>query len=249
MKKPEEAAAGSKANVIGKAWLERTRACHEAASLLSNLKLSLVQHEAALSRLELRACRFCDEVKRVIYNRGTACLQSDPTVLAGRLVRGEKALDAIILEEQRLLEPRYRKINFGMTGSPADDLVAYKELEGERAAVLILKAAISLQKTASATVNKASMEKFSHAAAEARAETALSFLAAFAQLQAAVKGDQAIADGLEPEDLQCLRPRPFPLRILSAEVREWLLDSLAEGMIQPTELTNVLSFALSAPTE
>jgi hypothetical protein len=83
------------------------------------------------------------------------------------------------------------------------------------------------------------MQKFSHAFAPARTETARAVLAAIAQIQALVKADQALAEGLSGDELQQLRPRPFPVQLLGPEAHEWILDAIAERMIDPAELGNL----------
>jgi hypothetical protein len=233
-KKPEEVSA-ARAAIVRRAWMDRTRAMHEARSVLSGLELSLAEHSAELQKAELKMSRFSEEIRRLIYGGYTACIVEDAGLLASQMLAG-KSLAAIVLEQQKLLDARYRRINFGQTGSPEDDLVAFKVWDGERAAVLILKTAVTLAKKALALTNKTSMTKFAHGVRELRIETAREFLQALRLMQTAVQTDQALAEGLDIDELQFLRPKPFPSRILGSETVAWLLDALAEKLIQPGDL-------------
>lgn len=226
----------SRAAIMRQGWLERTRECHAARTLLGQLELSLSEHTAALRKAELRCSRFDGDVKRVIFNGGTRCISEDPSVLASQLIAGKASLAAIVLQQQKIMDPDYRRINFGATGSPEEDLVAFKEWDAARASILILKQAVAMAKKAVAFTNKESMRKFANAVRDVRAETAREFLAALAVIQKVVQTDQGIAEGLDAEEINSLSPRPFPLRFLNSECIAWLLDALAEKLIQPADL-------------
>ena len=146
-------------------------------------------------------------------------------------------LTSIILEQQKLLDSFYRKIDFGEGN--ADQLHSFKAWDQERAAILVLTAAIGLQKRALAVVTEISMQKFSRSVAPARAENARAFLALVAEIQTLMRADQALADGLEPAEIALLRPKPFPARVLGPDVYEWILDAISERILDPAELGNL----------
>lgn len=228
------------AGILRKAWLDRTASCQESRSILNRLQVSLSEHQTKLEQETLRCARLLDEAGRMFRGGASACVRTDATVLAIQLIAGkdlEARMRELILEEQKLLDPFYNKIYFGEGN--ADHLAFFKGYDAERAAVLILTAAIRLQKRTVASVIWNSMQKFSHAIAPARAETARAVLAAIAQIQTLVKADQALVEGLSADELQQLRPGPFPVQLLGNEAHSWILDAISEGMIDPAELGNL----------
>lgn len=224
------------AGILRKAWVERTRACNEAGSLLNKLQEWLREHQVRLEQETMRCARIGDEAGRLLRGGATACIRADATVLASQVIAGID-LTGLILEQQKLLDPFYRKMYFGE--SNGDHLSLFKAWDMERAAVLILSAAISLQKRTVAEVTRLAMQKFSSAVAPARADTARAFLALVAQMQTLVEADQRLAEGLETAEIPLLRPKPFPMRILGSDVYEFFLDAISQGMIDPAELGNL----------
>jgi hypothetical protein len=234
-KKSEEATAAKA--IIRKAWISRNRECQEARTLLLQLETSFSEHTAALRVAEIRCSNFSrDGAGRIMQGGATACLRRDPIQLAKELIAG-KDLPAIIMEEQKQLEPFYSRINFGEGN--ADHVVIFKEWDRERAALLILKESITLQTKAVAAASTNSMAEFSKAIAEVRAATARKILAIMAELHDVVDLDRSLADGLGPDEIQCLRPKPFPMRPLSSEAVSWLLDAVSEKLIEQAELRNL----------
>jgi hypothetical protein len=231
------------AGILRKAWVDRTSACHEAESLLSQLQGRLREHQARLEQEVLRCARIGDEAGRVLRGGATACIRADAGVLAAQVIHGSD-LTELILEQQKLLDPFYKKLFFGEGNG--DYLELYKRWDLERAAVLVLTAAISLQKRTVAEVTRLSMQKFSAAVAPKRAENARAFLALVAQMQTLMQADQEIVQGLEPAEISLLRPRAFPVRILGLDVIEWFLDAISQGMIDPADVGNLMETVSTA---
>jgi hypothetical protein len=241
-KKTEEASA-TRARAIRQAWADRNRVCGEARSILSNLELWLLEHKKGLDQQFLRCSRFKGGVGRLVQNGTVACLEDNPAALARQLLAG-KSLEDIVLGEQEgpRLKAFYASIRFNEEAAPNvissadDDLPVLKRWNFERAAIEILKAAIKIQKQAVLANTTTSMEKFSRDVAEIRAVTARDFLSALTELKSSVESDQRLVEGLEPDEISCLRPRPFPLQILSSEAISWMLDAVSQGMISAAEL-------------
>jgi hypothetical protein len=64
--------------------------------------------------------------------------------------------------------------------------------------------------------------------------------------------DQDLATGLDEDEVAALSPQPFPARILSSAAMSWMMDAVAAGMIEATELTDLQPEILSpvpAPEE
>jgi hypothetical protein len=244
-KKIEELSA-ARARAIRQAWVDRNKGNSEARNTLLQLEGWLLEHSKGLDREFLRCSRFTGGVGRVVKNGTLACVNDDPAALAQQLLAG-KSLEDIILGQQEAprLKAYYASIHFNeeahpnVASSANEDLPALKRWNSERAAVLILKAAIELQKRAVLAKTLISMEKFSKTVSTVRAETARDFLAALAELRCAVEPDQALVEGLHEDEIACLRPRPFPLQILSSEAVQWLLDAVSQGMLSQPELAGL----------
>jgi tetratricopeptide (TPR) repeat protein len=77
-------------------------------------------------------------------------------------------------------------------------------------------------------------------------------LAALGELRRIVVPDQDLATGLDEDEVAALSPQPFPARILSSAAMSWMMDAVAAGMIEATELTDLQPEILSpvpAPEE
>lgn len=239
-KKVEEAA-GVRARAVRQAWIDRNRVCGEARQILFQLEGWLLEHSKKLDHQLLLCSRFSGGAQRIVQNGNMACLEDDPVVLAGQLIAGKSLAEIILDQQERTQLKRFHDSICFNEGGPGivggeGDLALYKQWDGERAAVLILRAAIKLQKRALLEKTKISMEKFSRDVAEIRSVTARDFLAALVELKCAVEPDQRLVEGLEPDEIACLRPRPFPLQILSSEAIQWLLDAVDQKMISAAEL-------------
>ncbi len=114
--KSEEIAA-ARADAIRRAWLDRTRACSAARSLLLQLEGWLQEHTKSLSTAAIR-CSRVSAVKNIIANANTRCLAIGADVLARELIAG-KALSAIVLEQEKdpMIARFYKSINF-MAAAP-----------------------------------------------------------------------------------------------------------------------------------
>ncbi len=133
--------------------------------------------------------------------------------------------------------------------SDPNDLACFIEWNRERGGCQILIAAIAIQKKAVAETTRASMERFSKTVAQARAETARQVLVALAELRRIAEPDQALAKGLDEEEIAALRPPPFPLQIVGSDAISWLLDAVSAGMIDAAELSDLQPETVSPETE
>jgi ribosomal protein L20 len=248
-KKQEEV---SRAAAIRQAFMDRERATGTARSTLAQLEGWLSDHEKEFKVAEQRCCRLPQTVRRVVANGTVLCLAEDVNLLATQLIGG-KDLGTILLAQEKspILDRFYRSINF--TGSTPDlvddpeDLEVFKAWNRERAALEILKSAIRLQRKAMSAINTTSMEKFSRTVVQARAATARQVLAALGELRRIVVPDQDLATGLDEDEVAALRPRPFPTRILSSDAMSWMMDAVAVGMIEATELIDLPEIVSPAP--
>jgi hypothetical protein len=244
-KKPEEIVA-ARARALQQAWIDRNRKCTDVRQILSQLEGWLAEHSKALAQQFLRCSRFRGGIGRVVQNGTVACLENNPIELARQLLAG-KSLEDIILREHE--GPRfkgfYASLRFNeyaavdVVTSKDDDLPVFKRWNFERAALEILKAAITIQKQEVLAATQISMQKFNRDTADIRGATARDLLKVLAELKCAVESDQRLVEGLEPEEIECLRPKPFPLQILSSDAIAWLLDAVSQQMIQPTELAGL----------
>jgi hypothetical protein len=243
MKETKKSDAGQRVMAINRAWLERNKVCDDTRIVLGQLQLWLQEHFKTLDAKAARCSRFSADIMRMISNGGTRCLLSPPDVLAAQLLAG-RTLDVIILEEQGLPQMKQMYGNIRFVSGPnivggADDLMVFKEWDAERAAIQILKEAIAQQKKIVAAITKSAMEKFSKTVSQARVETAREVLVAVAQLRLIVEPDQALANGLGEDEIDALRPKPFPRHLLSSEAIKWMLDCVEEKILTPEELSGL----------
>ena len=244
-KTPEELVA-ARARAVRQAWIDRNRTCGEARQILLQLEGWLAGHKKELDQQFLRCSRFKGGVGRVVQNGTVACLENNPVALARELLAGKSLEDIIGREEEGpRLKAFYAGIRFNeeaardVVTSKDDDLPVLKRWNFERAAIEILKAAIQIQKQAVLAKTRSSMEKFNRDVADVRSSTARDLLALLVELKCAVESDQRLVEGLEPDEVACLKPRPFPLQILSSEAITWLLEAVSQKMIEPAELVGL----------
>jgi hypothetical protein len=250
MKEPGKRSEGNSASneqILRRAWVERDAEDNEAKSLLSQLESSLKERSAELKRAVIRCSAFHEDVQRIVAHESILCVKDDVTALALRLIAA-KHLDPaqqitplliqIIQGQQTLLDPLYRKIDFGIGCS--DHLAIFKQWTVERAAIEILQRAIKLHKASMVVKGPIAMEKFSRAVAGIRSEVARDLVAKLAELNSIADRDRHLGDGLDASDIQVLRPKPFPLRFLSSEAIAWLMDAISQQLLAPTALRDLL---------
>ena len=244
--KSEEEIATARVSAIRRAWIDRTRACSEARSLLLKLEGSLLEHTKALRKAEIRCSSLVSEVRSIIANGTVRCLVNTPAALAAQLVAG-KDLSAILLDEEKYPQftRYYGSLKFtSSTAAPnvvanPGDLDLFKEWNRARGGCQILIAAVSLQKKEVLETVRVSMERFSRTVAQARAETARQVLALLAELRRVTEPDRALAKDLDKDEIAALNPPPFPLQIVGSDAMSWLLDAVAAEMIDEAELKNL----------
>lgn len=233
LRERSEDTAGARASAMRKAWVEREKLCGEARTVLMRLETWLAEHTAALTRTEMLCSRLDHEgAGRLVRQGTTRCLNNSAEDLAKQLLRG-KNLAEMVREEQRQLEAFYSSLNFGANSS---DVVPFKLWDAERASCAILTSAISIQKKEMAWVLATSMERFSEAVRGTRSETGRAFLSALAEMKHAVAADQKLAENLSPEEIAMLKPRPFPLEMLSNDAIAWLLDAIGQRLLDSAEV-------------
>jgi len=229
--------------MLKKARFDLDRAKYKLSSVRSKLELLLSQHETALANAQLRCeGHLPQDLRKVVQNGQTACIDGNVTALAMLVIEGANVV--VLVSENRGSMERglYKRLS---TYEP-DDLAMMKEWDCERAAVMILKEAISLQNKSIAASQRSAMVEFSRTVMAARAMVARKVLLALAAAQEATERDRHLAQELDPEEIRLLRPKPFPDRILNNEAVIWLLDSVAQGLIKPEELKEL---QLGSPAE
>jgi hypothetical protein len=244
--KSEEDIAAARANAIRRAWMDRTKACSSARSMLLQLEGWLIDHTKALRNAENRCNCLVSEVRSIIANGSIRCLVNAPAALAAQLMAGRDLSEILLAEESDPQFARfYKSIKFTSSNAAPNvvsnpgDLDVFKEWNRERGACQILVEAIVIQKKAVAATIALSMEKFSHTVSQARAETARQVLALLAELRRVTEPDRALAKDLDVDEVAALSPPPFPLQVAGSGAMSWLLDAAAVGMIDVAELTDL----------
>ncbi len=237
---------------IRRAMMDRASATNRARVLLAQLQEWLDDHEKALITATHRTSRLSENVRQIVNNGTCRCMVNDPSLVAAELIQG-KDLNDILLEVERdpQMQRFYAAINF--TGGQRDvvsdpgDLAAFKQWNRERGAVILLRTAVEIQKKALREINVVSMQRFSKTVAQARVETARKVLAALAELRRIVFDDQQLAKNLDEDEINALRPKPFPQQLLGPEAMAWLCCAVSEGIISSSELSDLQPAEIIAP--
>lgn len=237
---------------IRRAFLDRERIAGDARALLSSLEQSLAARERNLKITSDRCSRLSESVRVLVQNANCRCLGSDSTVLARQVLAG-RDLDEILREESRdpMLERFVRSINFSSSipdviTDPGDKLL-FCEWLSHRGAIDILRIAVKLQKQIVRDLSKTAMEKFSKSVASSRVATVRRVLELLAELRSATASEMEVSRGLDPDEADQLKPRPWPAQPLAHAAITFLLDAVAAGMIDAAELRDLQPAEIVAP--
>jgi hypothetical protein len=238
--KPNSQQVSANVNEKRRAWLasarghlDRGRAYSEAATILSKLETLLAGHSAMLTTLRARATRLEETARGFIEREGTICLEGDLTAIANRLISGSDLTQEITAARLPLEKTLYRSMKLPESG----DLETIKEIDFERAAVMALQHAIQLQKKNIAASRRQAIFELSKSLGAARATIARQMLASLKTLNDLADQDRALAQELDPAELEFLEPRPFPANVLSMPAANWFSEFVSLGLIDAVEMT------------
>jgi hypothetical protein len=234
--KSEESSKQNPDTMLRKAWLTRIQSNQTQRSILTKLQTSLALQVEELAIWKTKCARLQAELKRLVDQGTMRCMEGDINALALRLIAGED-ISTVVADARKGLESFYARMKAGLTFDREEaDLV--NAVDTRRAAVTILQQAVTLQKRNMAEGRKTSIVEFSLAITEARREVARQFLAALSECQKAAEQDRRFAEDLEPEEIELLRPQPFPIRILSEDALRWLFAAASQDLIGREDLRN-----------
>lgn len=234
--KSEESSKQNPDTMLRKAWLTRIQSNQTQRSILTKLQTSLALQVEELAIWKTKCARLQSELKRLVDQGTMRCMEGDINALALRLIAGED-ISTVVADARKGLESFYARMKAGLTFDREEaDLV--NAVDTRRAAVTILQQAVTLQKRNMAEGRKTSIVEFSLAITEARREVARQFLAALSECQKAAEQDRRFAEDLEPEEIELLRPQPFPIRILSDDALRWLFAAASQDLIGREDLRN-----------
>jgi hypothetical protein len=234
--KSEESSKQNPDTMLRKAWLTRIQSNQTQRSILTKLQTSLALQVEELAIWKTKCARLQSELKRLVDQGTMRCMEGDINALALRLIAGED-ISTVVADARKGLESFYARMKAGLTFDREEaDLV--NAVDTRRAAVTILQQAVTLQKRNMAEGRKTSIVEFSLAITEARREVARQFLAALSECQKAAEQDRRFAEDLEPEEIELLRPQPFPIRILSEDALRWLFAAASQDLIGREDLRN-----------
>jgi hypothetical protein len=221
--------------ILKQAWLKRTKSNQTQKSILSKLQASLGVQITELAAKKMRCGRLQADLVRMIDQGTMKCMEGDIDALALRLIAGED-LVTVVSDATQGMGTFYAKVKASLKPDDKEDADVFEAVDFSRASVMILEQAVVLQKRNLVETHKASMAEFLPAIKEARGTIALQFLAALEECQKAAERDRLFAEGLEPDEIQLLNPRPFPTRILSEDVLRWLFAAANEDLIRREDL-------------
>ena len=220
-----------------RAQMEQMERSDQAKTLLSKLQAWRSEHFAVLGTLKMGANRLKEGVRHYIQSESTQCLAGDVTAVANDLIAG-KDLDAVITAARGPLEKTiYSRIRL----AEPEDLIVVRKIDFERGAVMALDRAIELQKKHIASARSQEISELSRSLAGSRAASARQFLSLLKNLNELANQDRGLAHNLAPAELEFLKPRPFPMRILSPEANGWFLECVREGLIDAAEISDLES--------
>ena len=215
-------------NALRQAWLDRVESKKQEEGVLAKFRVWLDQHLAELELAKLRCCRMSADINNIL---GRMCyMDGDPNALARKLIAGEDLMK-IVSDARKDLGAIYQRID-----ADKEEIDALKAVDGELAAVAVLKQAIKLQTTLAAEARRRSIAELSSVIAETRSSLARAALAAVFALQSVADQDRHLTLGLEEDEVTFMSPTPFPERVLSDRAISWLLAAADTGLVRREEL-------------
>ena len=214
--------------------LDRSKAYSDAGMTLSKLEALLVEHGAAVAHFKQRGARFEEFARRYIERIDMLrCLDGDISQLAKELIAGANLMELVDADRIRLEKEGYERLHL----PEPDDIEVIRAIDRERAAVMVLGCAITLQRNNMAAAQRQAIFELSRSLGGARATVARKVLALYKDLNVLVAEDRSLTEQLQPSELQFLTPKPFPMRVVSDDAFNWLLSCVESGLIEAAELT------------
>jgi|SRR5579859_5040596 len=219
-------------NDVRRAQLETERA----RLTLSSLESLFQEHSQSLQNMKMRCGRLQEEA-RVFIQREFSSLTGNVAKLAETLIAGgvtAEHLKRLISTDRLPLDGFYSKLNL----KEADELVLVKELDFERAAIEVLQKAIRLQKSTIDSLRREEIASLNRSRADEHTKLARAVLAAVDSLNSnpLVEQNRRLAEDLQEDEIELLKPGRFPRRILSTELRNWLSECVAARLIDAGEI-------------
>jgi len=213
--------------------LDQNHAYSETQMILSKLQQALTEHSATLAKLRARANRLEEMARGYVERDWTLCFEGDLTAIANQLISGSDLTQVIAAARLPLDKSLYPKLKFPESG----DLETIKEIDFERAAVMALQHAVQLQKKNIVASRRQAIFELNRSLAEPRAAIARQVLKGLKNLNELAGQDRGLAGQLDPAEVEFLKPRPFPMQMLSGETISWFLECVSEGLIEGEEMT------------
>jgi hypothetical protein len=232
--------------VLKKARLALSQSRGELANSTAKLERLMSEHQMELQSARVKCARISNSFRRLVEQGTIRCLYGDARELAQLVVAGED-LESVVSNDRRQLESLYGAHHKKADDSDFEaDLLVMKHWDWERAAVEVLKHAIVLQKQSEAALRRSAMVQFAQAIAEARGALARRFLVALKEAQQLISEDSRITEGLglQPEEIEMLRPKAFPRNLPSSELIDWLFEMVSQKLIRAEDLSGL---QLTAP--
>jgi hypothetical protein len=223
-----------------RAQLERSQANSAALAILSKLEVSLSEHAAALKTMIARSFRLEESARRFIQMEGM-CHDRDLTAMAKDLIAGgasETQLREIVSAARVSLDKGFYASVLKTLPEP-EDIHTIRDLDFERATVMALKRAIELQRVILATTRQRGVVALSGSLRATRAVFARRLLGAIKELNELADRDRGLSHQVEAFEIQYLKPRPFPARMLSDETAAWLIECVSEDLISASEVAGI----------
>ena len=221
---------------FNKASLARAQSNSEQKYILTRLQGQLNEHITEMSRRKMGCSRLDEGLRRLIEAGTTKCMDGDANAFGRRLIAGEN-LEIILPEARKGRENFYAQSKMALSPFDRDDVDVLSALDDERAAVMILEAAVQIQRRNISEARRNSMAQFAPAIADARRALARQILEGLSLCKKAAEQDRRLTEGLEPEEVALLRPQPLSAGILSQEAERWLFVAAGENLITQEEIS------------
>lgn len=224
--------------VLKKARLALSESRAQLTNTILKLERLMAEHQIALQAARIKCERISNAFRRIVESQNIRCLYGDASQLAQLVLAGDD-LESVVSNDRRGLDSLYGKHYKRENDADFDDdLVVMKQWDWERGAIEVLKQAILLSKRSEAALRRSAIVQFAQTISEARGALAQRFIAALKDAQQLMAEDSRIVEGLglEPAEIDLLRPKPFPKNIPSSELIEWLFDMISQKLIRPETL-------------
>ncbi len=201
---------------------------------LITLRSDLSAHSQSLEKWLATATRLQQDA-RTFIQRELVCLPGTIPDLVDALLAGGHLTEIVTGARKPLQKTLYARLRL----TDPEDLETIKKVDQERAAVTLLKHAITSLEEQLDRMRRAAVAEYIGKTQESRSVIARDIIAVLTKLKEVAERDRAIFQSFGTEERRFLRPRPFPDSVFSADASAWFLEAVEQGLIIGDECDRV----------